>query len=142
MVGLGYATHAGSCAFADVAEEAGSTGLFRTRVSRLCAAAHRECFEHLVDGLADRPHLGVWAEVAGASDLPIAGDEHPGHVITKCDREVWVGLVITKLDVEWWIELFDPGVFELERFEFSSYDGPLDGCGAQHHPPGALVQCS
>ena len=86
----------------------------------------REDPQQQVEGLADRPGMGVGPEVAGALALGAAHHLGPRELLAERHREVGVGLVVAVLDVEPRVVLLDPGVLELERLDLGGDHGPLD----------------
>ena len=127
-------------ALVDVAEQAGPADLAGPLEDPGRAGAHREDPQREVEGLADRPGVGVGAEVAGALALGAAHDLRPGVLLAERHREVGVGLVVAVPDVEPRVELLDPRVLELEGLDLGGDDGPLDAGAGAHHGGGAVVQ--
>src|SRR5699024_10490753 len=90
---------AGCRALVDVPEETGAAGLLGPLEDPLAARAYREDAQEQVECLADRPGVGVRAEVAGALALGPAQDLCPRELLAHGHGEVRVGLVIPVLDV-------------------------------------------
>ena len=93
----------------------------------------REDAQQQVEGLADRPRVGVGPEVAGALALGAAHHLGARELLTERHREVGVGLVVAVLDVEPRVVLLDPRVLELERLDLGGDHGPLDARGGGDH---------
>ena len=51
-----------------------------------------------------------------------------------------VAFVVFVFDVKSWIKFFDPGVFELERFNFAGDDCPFHAGGSGDHVSGAWME--
>ena len=132
--------HAGRRALVDVAEQAGTADLADAREDAVGARPHREDPQQLVDGVADRPGVGVGPEVAGALLLRAAPDHDARELLADGDRQPGVGLVVAVLHVEARVELLDPGVLQLERLDLGADDGPLDAGRGGHHGRGAGVE--
>ena len=127
-------------ALADVAEQARPADLGAALEHPGRAGAHREDTQEQVDGLADRPSVGVRPEVADALLLGAAADHDPRILLVQRHREPRIRLVVAVLHVESRVELLDPGVLELERLDLGLHHRPLDGGGGRHHGRGALVE--
>ena len=136
----GHPAHAGRRALADVTEQAGPAGALRALVDGIRAGTHGEGLEQDVDGLPHRPDLRVRAEVPRALHAARARHHDPRHPLAEGDGDVGVRLVVSELHVEGRVELFDPGVFELQRLELAADDGPLDSARRRDHATSALVQ--
>ncbi len=87
-------------ALVDVAEEARAIRARGPREDSRAARAHREDGQEGVEGLADRPDLGVRPEVARAPASGVARDEHPRELLAHRDGEERVRLVVLEDDVE------------------------------------------
>ena len=131
---------AGRRALADVAEQAGPADLRRALEDAVGARAHREHPQQQVDGLPDRPGVGVRAEVADPALLGAPAHHHPRELLVEGDREPRVGLVVAVLHVEPRVVLLDPGVLQLERLDLGVDHRPLHAGRGGHHRRGARVQ--
>ena len=127
-------------ALADVAEQAGAADLAGPLEDAGGAGACREDPGEGVEGLADRPGVGVGAEVADALALGPAHDLQPRELLVQRDREARIALVVAVADVEARVELLDPVVLELEGLDLGADDGPVDARRRRHHLAGARVQ--
>ncbi len=134
------AAHARCRAPVDVAEQAGATDLARTFEHPCAARSGREDAQQEVEGLPDGPRMGVRAEVADASALGTTHDLQAGELLVQGHREARVALVVPVTDVEARIELLDPRVLELERFDLRQDHGPVDRRRGRHHVLGTGVE--
>ena len=125
---------------ADVAEQARPVDLLRSTEDAGAAGAGREHPQQGVQGLADRPGVGVRAEVAHALAVRPPHHLQPRKFLADRHREFRVRLVVPVPDVEPRIELLDPVVFQLERLDLGGHHRPLHPPGAGHHLRGARVQ--
>src|SRR5690606_29551117 len=103
-----HAAHARRRALLDVAQQAGAADLLRPTEHALGTAAYREHPEQQVQGLADRPGVGVRAKVADPLLLRPAHHLDPWILLVQRDREPGIALVVAVLDVEPRVELLDP----------------------------------
>ena len=111
---------AGRRALADVAEQARPADLAGPLEDPRRAGAGREDAQQQVEGLADRPGVGVGAEVAHALALGAAHHLQPRELLVQRDGEARVALVVAVLDVEPRVELLDPGVLQLQRLDLGA----------------------
>ncbi len=139
LVGV-HATHTRRRALVDVAEQAGPADLPVPLEHPRAAGAGREDAQQHVEGLADRPRVGVRAEVPHALAPRPAVDVQPRELLVHRDGQHRVGLVVAVADVEPRVELLDPVVLELEGLDLGAHHGPLDAGGRGDHLPGARVQ--
>ena len=104
------------------------------------AGAHREHAQRQIQALPDRPGVGEGAEIASA--LALCATHHLGarKLLPEGDGEIGVGLVVAILDVEARIELLDPRILQLQRFDLGAHDGPLDARAGAHHLLGSRMQ--
>ncbi len=137
---LGHPADARGGALVDIAQQARPPDLPGALEHPRRAGAHGEHPEQKIDGLADRPGVGVGPEVAGALALGAAQDLHPGEGVAHRDGEEGIGLVVPVFDVEPGVELLDPRVFELEGLDLGADDGPVDALGGGEHRLGARMQ--
>ena len=134
------APDAGGGALVDVAEQARPAALVGALEDAGATGAHREDAQEEVEGLPDRPGVAEGAEVAGALALGPAHHLGAGELLTERDGQEGVRLVVAVLDVEPRVELLDPAVLELERFDLGRDDGPLDAGAGPDHRGRARVQ--
>ena len=127
-------------AAADLTGKARPAGRHGLLVRGIRARADREHLDHEVDRVVHGPDLRVRAEVAGARDAPVAGDDDARGLVGEGDRHVRVGLVVFVAHVERRRELLDPHVLELQRLDVAADHGPLHRGRRRHHAAGAFVQ--
>ena len=116
---------AGCAALVDVAEQAGPPDLAGALEHPGGAGAHREHAQREVERLADRPRVGVRAEVAGPLALGTAHHLRPRELLAERHREVGVGLVVAVADVEARSNSLIQVYSSLEGLDLGRDDGPL-----------------
>ena len=134
------AADAGGGALADVAEQARPADLAGALEDPAGAGARREDAQQQVEGLADRPGVGVGTEVADALPLGAAHHLQPRVLLVEGDGQAGVALVVAVADVEARVELLDPGVFQLQGLDLGGDHRPLDRGGRRDHRLGPRMQ--
>ena len=132
--------HAGSRAFADRGQQAGSAGQLSFMKYIRGAGTYRKGAQQLIEAVPQLPHLGVWAEVTSIAAFARPRDPHAGNLLPRADRQIRIGLVVAELHVEPRIELLDPRVLKRQRFQLSGNNRPLQTACRKHHGLCARMQ--
>ena len=135
-----HSAHARGRTFVDVAEQAGPLDLAVPLEHSCRAGTGGEYPGQQIQGLADRPGMGVRAEIAHPLAAWAAVHHQPRKLLVEGHREHRIGLVVAVADVEPRIELLDPVVLELQRLHLGGHHGPFDFGRCGDHLTGPGVQ--
>ena len=84
--------------------------------------------------------MGIGPEVANPLAAGAAVEKGARDNLSHRDGKHGIRLVIAVHDVEVRVEPLNPGIFQLQGFNFAGNNRPFHGAGGQHHLPRARVQ--